>query len=265
MLVNFKHPETADLYHLLSSPELLGNGTLSYTEQLAQDVLPEILEWDSNSYLNKEKLNQGKIRRLGFYAEELLRFLLENHPRFKVHVCNHQIIENKRTVGELDFVFEDLRLNKLIHLELACKFYVRTGTQNELNDFVGIGGNDNLGKKAEKMSEKQLQPNSQWFGDIPTLEGRIPETIGSVKGRLFYPDQFEEVNGLNPNHAKGTILKSLEDLDDSFHYCHKLAWISGSDGPREGWPASIYDAQMFFSETRGKWCIYKKEGFGRTM
>jgi hypothetical protein len=261
MSIHFKHSEIADLYALLTCPDLLGNGDKSYSETLAEDHFEDILNWDKAGLLKMENMNQKRIKRLGFYAEELLYFFLNTHSRFKVYAHNHQIIENKRTIGELDFVFEDLELKKLIHLELACKFYIQVDPKAGLDGFVGIRGNDTLGKKIEKMTEKQLQPKPEWFASIPGLDGRIPETVSCVKGRLFY-SRFDSIpSELSPRHLKGKVMTSKAQIEQTFEHCHKLSWISGQGPIREGWPESPYDAEMFYSATTKEWKIFRNEGF----
>ncbi len=256
--MEFQSPIIADMYCLLKSPELIGDGGVSYTELLAEDLKEDLLVWDKDRKFHLEDLNEKRIRRLGFYAEALLCLLFEHHPRFKLYAHNHQIIEEGRTLGELDFVIEDLVQNRLIHLELACKFYIQTKPEMGLFGMVGINKNDTLGRKWEHLQNHQLQIPSSWFNGIEALGGRIPETICCLKGRMFYPDFENMPSEINPKHWKGVWIKNKETLSSSYQHVHKAAWISGTDPARNAWPDMPYNAEMLFSEKEG-WAIYLGE------
>ena len=241
--------------------ELIGKEEKSYSELLFEDLEDDLMKWDKNGQLNFLQFDQKRIRRAGFYAEALLHFLFSQHPRFNLLAHNHQVVRNGRTMGELDFIFEDLKLNRLIHLELACKFYVQLEPALGLDGYFGINKNDTLGRKWKKMRDHQLCPDPDWFTEVAGLNGRIPETISCLKGRLFYSDNKKVAPELNPNHWAGKIIGNLNGLDESFEYCHKLAWISGEDPERLNWPDVPYNAKMFYSKYLNEWAIYKEGGF----
>ncbi|CAM9976693.1 unnamed protein product, partial [Chrysoparadoxa australica] len=196
--------------------------------------------WERKGDLTIDLFDSKRIRRLGFYAEGLMEYLLRNHPRFKLLAANRQVIEHGATLGELDFVFKDLQLNQIIHLELAVKFYLKLPEVNGLEGFVGLNRNDTLARKWEKMKSIQLNPPPSWFKDVPGLGGQIPASIPCFKGRLFYQGPIVDHPEINPNHAHGQWIKNESAMVDSAAFCHKLSWLSGVDPARRDFPQVAY-------------------------
>jgi hypothetical protein len=44
---------------------------------------------------------------------------------------NIQVIEDKKTIGEIDFIIEDKNTKQVIHMELAYKFYLDPSISSE--------------------------------------------------------------------------------------------------------------------------------------
>ena len=62
--------------------------------------------------------------RLGHLVEKIVSELIKSSTNYKVLYENIQIIENKKTIGEIDFIIEEIVTSQVIHLELAYKFYL---------------------------------------------------------------------------------------------------------------------------------------------
>ena len=121
-----------DLHWLLNSPslveELAGYGAAEFSaEQLA-----EIHEWMRS--VTPDRLSADlhtQFRRLGLYAEALLRTALEHTPACQLLLQHFPIQEDlanntkgKRTIGELDYVWRDTLSGEVHHWELAVKLYL---------------------------------------------------------------------------------------------------------------------------------------------
>lgn len=242
LFLNF---ETADLYALLCSPNLVELPGGEYLNQLGDRSIDMLLEWDRKHALKLADLNQKKIRRLGFYAEELLSWFFHQHPRINLLASNHQVVENKQTKGELDFVFIDREDQQAYHLEFAVKYYIQTGVTGGLDDFVGFNRKDTLGKKTKRMLEQQLSVHPQVFDKIKALNGQVPQSIGAMKGRLFYQDSGIEYPELKTNHWCGKLLSSEDSIPTDYNLCHKHAWISGQDTQRSSFPPILTKGELY--------------------
>ncbi len=96
--------------------------------------------------------------RLGHMVERIVGELLKASRNFKVLYENVQIIENKRTIGEIDFILQETRTQKLIHLEFAYKFYLFDNriSKDPINNWIGPNRNDSLIEKIQKLKERQF-------------------------------------------------------------------------------------------------------------
>ena len=61
--------------------------------------------------------------RLGHLAESVVSGLLHASTNYTVLYENVQLMVDKQTIGEIDFIIEDDR-DRLFHMELAYKFYL---------------------------------------------------------------------------------------------------------------------------------------------
>lgn len=66
--------------------------------------------------------------RLGHLAERIVSQLIQLSTNYNVIYENVQVIENKKTIGEIDFIIEEIATKQLIHVELAYKFYLFDST-----------------------------------------------------------------------------------------------------------------------------------------
>ncbi len=84
---------------------------------------------------------------------ELLAANLQIHT--SASLSNHRV---KETLGELDYIVRNLTTQKIIHIELACKFYLfdeKAGKTEEMK-WIGPNRKDCLFDKLEKVKLKQF-------------------------------------------------------------------------------------------------------------
>ena len=62
--------------------------------------------------------------RLGHQVEHIYLELLKASTAYEVIAHSIQLIENKQTLGELDYIIQSNETNEIIHIELAYKFYL---------------------------------------------------------------------------------------------------------------------------------------------
>ena len=96
--------------------------------------------------------------RLGHLAEHIVSELIKTSTNYIVLYENVQLMEDKTTIGEIDFIIKDKITKQLIHMELAYKFYLfdPTISLEPTGNWIGPNRNDSLKKKLEKLKIKQF-------------------------------------------------------------------------------------------------------------
>lgn len=125
---------------------------------------------------------------LGKHFEALIACWLDASPHFKLLAHSAQLQEGKRTVGELDFLVEDLRHGRTLHLEVASKFYLAAEDESNWGQWVGPSGrHDTLRVKMDKLVT-QLAATRIPAGRSLLQEKRIasPEPVLLMKGWFFH-------------------------------------------------------------------------------
>lgn len=182
-----------DLYWLLFSPSPLGEKTILDPFQQFPKELQDEWESEAQHYFkeldNNPKelihfLDNKKSHRLGFHAEALLSYFFQTFRPIKLLLQNYQIVEDKTTVGEIDFIIE--YKGKTIHLECAIKYYLlRNPDQvNNLKEWVGPRQKDNLHLKLDKVIKHQLPLGRHKY--VSEKIGREVDTSYLfIKGKFF--------------------------------------------------------------------------------
>ena len=94
---------------------------------------------------------------LGKRVEHFFEALLNNSLRYDVILKNIQIINNKNTLGELDFLLYNKKEDIYTHVELVYKFYVYDDRfTKELDRYIGPNRSDTLVLKLNKLKDKQF-------------------------------------------------------------------------------------------------------------
>ncbi len=159
---------------------------------------------------NTEDFNKLKLKSipenlvLGKRVELFFQEAVENSKNSNILAANLQIIENKVTLGELDFLIKDTLHNQFIHVELVYKFYLYDPEiVEELQRWIGPNRRDTLLYKVEKLQKKQLPllQNKATQHYLKELELTSNEFIQQVcfLGKLYVPlslygSDFPEIN-----------------------------------------------------------------------
>jgi hypothetical protein len=149
-------------------------------------------------------------QKLGYLYEDALGMMLEFSPRYEPLGRGIQIRkEAGHTLGELDFLVRDLTSGRLIHLELAVKFYLAVETENGFL-LPGPDSRDNYSRKLEKMRSHQLVLVRK-FRELLPEQFRNAEIVVQqlVHGCIFNhvnASKPVEVEFLNPNGRRGEWL-----------------------------------------------------------
>jgi hypothetical protein len=96
--------------------------------------------------------------RLGHLAEKIVGQLIKSSTNFKVLYENVQILEEEKTIGEIDFILQNQNTKQVLHVELAYKFYLfdPSISTETINNWIGPNRNDSLQEKLDKLKTKQF-------------------------------------------------------------------------------------------------------------
>ena len=172
--------------------------------------------------------------RLGHLAEKIVSALIKASTNYEILYENVQLIEDKRTIGEIDFIIQDKKSEQLIHLEFAYKFYLfdpQLSTE-AINNWIGPNRNDSLKEKLEKLRKKQFpllyHPCAKSeFNAIPIDE--VSQSLCLLVS-LFVPYEFKE--SLSPVYERAIrgyylnfdAFSSLDNSEKTYYLPSKKEW-----------------------------------------
>lgn len=147
------HAIDRQLKGFLKTHQLLNSQSISpYPNFDVKDILisPDV------SHLEKELKN---FLYVGKRMEIFFTTTIENHPDYNLILHSLQLRnEQKTTLGEIDFLVEDVKLQQIIHVELVFKFYIFDPDyhSDDLMCFMGPKRKDFLKKKLHKLHTHQF-------------------------------------------------------------------------------------------------------------
>lgn len=236
MINSFTHRCVRDLAWVVASPPLV-SGIFENDEhhtfwwnhakcsQEFVDCLPALQTLNENPTALISHLERIKGKRLGLRFEGLVSFWLSSiSPNYKLLTQNIQLNEvagdsRSRTIGEVDFIVEEVASEKIIHLEVAVKFYLGTAPFDDAYRWFGTNTEDQLGRKVDHLQRHQTQllihhPEQILFS--------IDERHCLLKGRLFYPSELEPASHqdtvlacpdfVTENHLRGRYVFFNEEV-----------------------------------------------------
>lgn len=172
--------------------------------------------------------------RLGHRVEKIVSQLVTASTNYIIRYENLQIKDDNKTIGEIDFIIDEVQTKELIHLELAYKFYLFDPSLStiQFENWIGPNRNDSLKEKIEKLLDKQF----------PLLHNPLTTTIlreidtSTIKQQLsllislYVP--YQKIIQLDTEYQKAVKgyyiaynqFKSLEYSDKLFYIPSKKAW-----------------------------------------
>jgi len=227
----YASPEVRDLAWSLCSPALLQRRDAgvhwpddAWYASIGKQFRPQLSRLDANPQALHAILAQRRDRRLGHYFETLWRYWLEHNPAYRLLHANLPVRTAGNTLGEFDLLVHDRQTDKVLHWELAIKFYLGTGDTRHPANWWGPGKRDRLDLKTRRMVEhqSQLAKHPQARAVLAHRELHIDESWIIMKGRLFYPygGGCPAPHGANPRHLRGFWLRR----SDAGHITQK-EWV----------------------------------------
>ncbi|WP_299443054.1 DUF1853 family protein [uncultured Aquimarina sp.] len=176
---------------------------------------------------------------LGKRIEHFFEYYINNSKKHTLILKNLQIFKDKITIGELDFLVEDLEQKEILHIELIYKFYLYDPKKSEiaLEKWIGPNRNDSLLEKVTKLKEKQLPLlyHTETITALQELNIKPNEIIQKVCffGNLFVPISYQNklVSYLNNDCVIGFWIHEKDFKSEKYSSQHyflpeKKDWIT---------------------------------------
>lgn len=155
---------------------------------------------------------------LGKRMEHFFACYISQFTSEEILLKNQQIIQNKETLGEIDFLLKDTASEEISHVELIFKFYLfdpETGT-SELDHLIGPNKRDSLNQKLERLQKRQF-PLLFHEATKELLNARdidVQHVVQKMcfKASVFLPKQMENhsFRYINPATISGFWIKASE-------------------------------------------------------
>ena len=194
-----------------------------------------------------EKLVHPRNSVLGKRMESFFEVAVKHSDRYDLIASNIQIIENKQTLGELDFLLFDKQIEKPVHVELVYKLYVYDKTfPLEKNRWIGPNRRDSLSEKLDKLGSRQFPllyrpETSDYLKKLGLEPGDIHQEL-CFKAQLFTFDSLKPQNAsnINPDCLIGRwySLKDFMDMnwqENHFFSPQKKNWSCHPENNTEWW------------------------------
>jgi len=242
--LNFHNAYVRDLAWVMASPSILAPSQNVVSSDVGLQYFYSHHDWLLN--LDKqpapliEALSKNRSHRLGYYFEHLVSYWLQQRLAGDYFASHVRVFDQKRVLGEFDFLFTPAGSHQLVHWETAVKFYLQF--THDSGDVLWYGPNskDRLDIKLDRVFTHQLL-----LGRLPQgkalLNEKGFETVQAqtfFKGYLFYPVSCDWQNpqGLPENlaqdHLKGwwTYANRLElpesTASDRWRILPRLEWLA---------------------------------------
>lgn len=199
--IPFQTPQVRDLAWACFSPPLILAGGLSADVAVTDcefELTTQRRAWleqlDQRPQPLLQHLSQRRSHRLGIYFESLWHFFLAQDAQCELLAHNLPVHHDGRTLGEFDCLYFCHRRQKTIHLELAVKFFLGSGTPDNApfsaaNQWLGPDAKDRLDLKLAHLLQRQIRLSAAPPAReaLQALQVNVQEREVAFRGYLFTP------------------------------------------------------------------------------
>lgn len=161
---------------------------------------------------------------LGKRMEVFFQYYVTHFSHEEILAHNEQVIFEKRTLGELDFILKNSQTGNISHVELVYKFYLYDPEiPGKTACWIGPNRRDSLPEKLSRLQSNQF-PLLHRKETLPLLN-RLkidPSDVSQklcFKANLFLPKDFKRSKDLievNPEAISGFWIRSSEFTKEDF-------------------------------------------------
>ena len=147
------------------------------------------------------------------------------------------MIHDKRTLGELDYIIQNVLTKEVLHIELTYKFYILDkAISDPIDQIIGPNRKDSFVKKLKKTRDKQLpllhsEPSKRALKTIGLDVANIRQIV-AFYAHIFVPyvDRTFQIENLNEDCIAGFWVSREQILSEVFknyvYYCpNKSEWL----------------------------------------
>jgi len=191
-------------------------------------------ELDVNSFIPN---TIPKNLRLGHQIEYVCKQLLDASEKYEVLLHNIPIQKEKQTIGEIDFIIQEIATQQLVHVELTYKFYIiDTEIKDPILQLIGPNRCDAFNVKLAKIKNDQFSLIHTDIGRTTLLKkgintSNIQQQV-CYKAQLFQPYKslLLDIQPLNSHCIVGywlriTEFNSAEFRHQKFYVPSKSEWV----------------------------------------
>ncbi|APG59484.1 DUF1853 family protein [Christiangramia salexigens] len=173
---------------------------------------------------------------LGKRMESFFQMAVNQSEEYDLLSSNIQILSDKRTIGELDFLVYDKIRKKPLHVELVYKLYIYIPEfSDEIDRWVGPNRKDSYSEKLAKLQEHQFpllfKPETNEYLYKLRLKPEDIEQHLCFKAKLFIPE------GIRPKD------EGIINMD-----CISGFWYSHEQFLNKNW-----EDNLFYSPRKQDW------------
>ncbi|HUH45985.1 MAG TPA: DUF1853 family protein [Arenibacter sp.] len=175
--------------------------------------------------------------RLGHQIEFVFQQLLNRSHHYRVLVHNLAIYQNKISLGEIDYILQNIDNGEHIHIELTYKFYIITGDGQAIDQqLIGPNKRDTFILKKERIKQHQLpllyrSESGEVLRAYGIDVGKLHQRV-CFKSQLFVPFNrpYTDLGPFDPNCIVGSWIFHSDFNTDGFRsYTYyipsKLEWL----------------------------------------
>lgn len=190
---HFKNKGISDIIWATDSNNVLFDGKNLFNSLLFPEEVDEIILAKNLTDSSSEFIKIGK------QFEQLITSYFTWSQQWEIVLQNLQVIDRKKTIGEIDFIVKNLLDRKHYHIEVAVKFYLGTSDLSDPSNWIGPNVTDNLKLKLDKLNTHQLllsqHPSLKEKFNLLGIETITPSVW--MKGILFR--HKNELNSILPD------------------------------------------------------------------
>lgn len=168
---------------------------------------------------------------LGKRMESFFELAVKYSERYELIASNIQIIDEGRTLGELDFLVFDRFREKVLHVELIYKLYIFDPANPEMG-WIGPNRRDSFFKKSDRLRKHQFpllyKDSTRSYLEKLGLKAENIEQQVCFKAKLFPSEKDANLSGINSECITGHWMRQNDlvrlDSTEVFHSPKKVFW-----------------------------------------
>lgn len=186
---------------------------------------------------------------LGKRMELFFQYYVTHFAEEEILAHNEQVIFDKKTLGELDFILKNSRTQEVTHVELVYKFYLfDPSISGDITHWIGPNRRDSFPEKLNRLKTQQF-PLLHRKETLPILKRLNVDPTKIIqklcfKANLFLPKKLAEKRDfsmINPEALAGFWIKASEftkeDYGEAVFYSPK----------KPDWPVEPQQNKNWFS------------------